>query len=390
MQPIIRNNHYVEEYKKLVYDMYSRVNTVIWGTYYQLDNTETTYDPNYKGTYHEQGELSGRKFNKIHNMPLLFAKDATPVALSSSESGLNFGDIQTSIVIDSICGLTPHVGDLLSFSISGEYASWKVINVSKSAGFDVVYTMCDIKPFRFREDFSEYNINKEFMYVEYAKQIYYLNDGINYSKGLTRLNNVISFLNDPANYNDNISYHIAASRQCFPQFETILSAHDTIAPPVKIYLGENFNVDIPKNSILMLWCMFQEYDNSKPLIRRINKSNRSMVKNPKVLLWDKYNEWLLQYDGTTVLGAIFYSDLTNFDNATQFLLDNIESVEYNEYENPTSSIEKLADEILKFKFGMIEEYSEIQLSTNLLEAVIEYCQILKELLIVEQRSVILS
>ena len=389
MQPIIRNNHYVEEYKRLVYSMYAPTNTVIWGTYYQLDNVNTVYDPNYNSTYHKQGELSGRKYNRIYNMPVLFVKDATPVTLGSSESGLNFADLQTTIVIDSICGLTPHIGDLIVFDISGDYSNWEIVNISKSASFDVVYNMCDIKPIRFRPEFEKYNLNEDFTFIEYAKQIYLKEDGDNYSRGLKRLNKVIEFLNSDINYNSNVGYHIVGNKNCFPQFETLLYTHDKVAPPVTIYLGEDYGAEVPKNSVLMLWCMPDQFSNpEEKLIKRIRITNKFY--NKKITLWDYYREWILDYHGNASLSSMFYTDSSNFDSATQYLIDSINSETYTEHTDLESSIGKLANEIVQFRHSTIEQYEEERLSTNLLEAVIEYCQVCKELLAIESNAVILT
>ena len=71
MQPIIRLTNYLEEYKRLTYDYYAKTHNIVYSTYYQLNPETTQYDPHYLATYHKTGEYSGRRYRKIHLMPLI-------------------------------------------------------------------------------------------------------------------------------------------------------------------------------------------------------------------------------------------------------------------------------------------------------------------------------
>lgn len=393
IQPIIRypGMEYLEEYKRLTHDMYSGINTVIFGTYYQLNNDETTFDPNYQQTYRKQGDLSGRKFNKIHNVPMMQVKEVGPVNLNSAESGVNYmTEAQTTIVIDPIIGLEPHIGDYLMFNISGDLEGWEVANISKSGTFNHTYHQCEIKPYRFRPEFEDVNIFEEFIFIEYPKQIYSLDDGENYAKALNRLTKVITFLNREDNYNDNLGYHVAREVNCFPQLETLLATHKKIAPPTKIYLGENYETEVSTGSVVMLWCMTGAFESDATYMDRVTATSKATRINERLSIWNKYNELLLDSSGSFALSSYFYDDATDFDAATAYMKDCLSKGAYTQYsDSNNSSIGKLADEIMKFYYEGIEIYSEEMLCTNLFEAVVEYCQILKEMAQVIKRSVVL-
>lgn len=390
-QVIIRRRDYVEEYKKLTYEQYAKEHIVIDCTYYHLDKDESVYDPNYMDTYRPDGKLTGLKYSKIHNLAVLFAQNATPHALNSSDHGLNFMEQQTSIVIDTVCGLHPHPGDRVIFKISNDYSTWVVSNVTKSGTFDITYYQCQLKQEMFNYNFEKENVlNQEYQYDEFTKRIYSIHDAENYERNIVRLNKVIDYLNNDDNYHDNIGYHFY-NGIAFPQLETIVSTHEKISPPLKILLNEGFNVDIPLNSIFILWTMITQFDNSRKMLSKVNTTSKDAVVNPKVNLWGGYSEALVSKSGTS-LGKMFYGkNSKEFDDATNFLLDCQKNNSYNYdlmHKYPNSPICHLADEIAEYSFSanpMI--YPEDMMATNLFEAMVEYCQINKELLDIEKSKV---
>ena len=344
-------------------------------------------------TYRSDGKLTGLKYKKIHNLAVLFGQNATPHALNSSEQGLNFMDQQTSIVIDTVCGLNPHPGDRVIFQISNDYSTWVVTNVSKSGTFDITYNQCQLKQEMFNYNFEKENVlEEEYMYDEFTKRIYSLSNGNNYQRDIVRLNEVIDFLNNDENYHDNIGYHFS-NNIAFPQLETIVATHDKISPPLKILLNEGFDVETPFNSIFILWTMIKNFDTSNDFLSKAYSVIKDEVHNPKVNLWSGYSEAMVGKNGAAV-GKYFYTDTTEFDNATNYLLDCVKSNSYNNSlitSNSNSAICKLADEIAQFSFTNNQmEYPMHRVSTNLFEAMVEYCQINKELLDIEKGKVTLE
>ena len=377
-----------------MYEQYAKEHIVIECTYYHLDKDESVYDANYMSTYRSDGKLTGLKYKKIHNLAVLFGQNATPHALNSSEQGLNFMDQQTSIVIDTVCGLNPHPGDRVVFKISNDYSTWVVTNVSKSGTFDITYNQCQLKQEMFNYNFEKENVlEEEYMYDEFTKKIYSLSNGNNYQRDIVRLNEVIDFLNNDDNYHDNIGYHFS-NNIAFPQLETIVATHDKISPPLKVLLNEGFDVEIPANSVFMLWTMIKDFDNKSPLLANAYTTSKDNVLNPKVNLWKGYSEALIGKAGTPLATYIYGKNKDDFNDATEYLQKCSKGNRY--YKNfikkhSNSAICKLADEIAKFNYTNEEMvYPEHMVSTNLFEAMVEYCQINKELLNIEHNKVVLE
>lgn len=359
-----------------------------------MDKDKSVYDPNYMDTYRPDGKLTGLKYSKIHELAVLFTQNATPHALNSSDHGLNFMDQQTSIVIDTVCGLHPHPGDRVIFKISNDYSTWVVSNVTKSGTFDVTYYQCQLKQELFNYNFEKENVlSQEYQYDEFTKRIYSIHNAENYERNITRLNKVIDFLNNDDNYHDNIGYHFY-NGMAFPQLETIVSTHEKISPPLKILLNEGFDVDIPLNSIFILWTMITQFDNSKKMLSKVSTTAKDSVVNPKVNLWNGYSEALVGRTGTSVSTLFYGKDSKVFKEATNFLLDCVNTKSYNTTlinKYPDTPICKLANEIAEYSFSSNPMlYPDTMVSTNLFEAMVEYCQINKELLDIENSKVILE
>lgn len=344
-------------------------------------------------TYRSDGKLTGLKYSKIHNLAVLFGQNATPHPLNSSEQGLNFMDQRTSIVIDTVCGLNPHPGDRVIFKISNDYSTWVVSNVSKSGTFDITYNQCELKQEMFNFNFEKENVlDQEYMYDEFTKKIYSLDNANNYQRNIVRLNEVIDYLNNDDNYHDNIGYHFI-NNIAFPQLETIVATHDKISPPLKMLLNEGFDIDTPANSIFMLWTMIQNFDSKQPLLSNAYTTSKSDVVNPKVNLWSGYSEALVGKAGAPVSTYFYGKNKEDFESATEYLQKCANSNKYYKSfikKHHDSAICKLADEIAQFRFTNNKMvYPEHMVSTNLFEAMVEYCQINKELLDIENSKVTL-
>lgn len=275
MQPIIRLTNYLEEYKNLVYKYYSQVNNIVYSTYYQLNQDTTQYDPHYIATYHKTGEFSGRKYKKVHLLPLILIQQVLPM-LDGSEKGVTYSNAITAFSIDPSTGVVPHVGDIAIFKISEDYAIWEVVSIELSSTLEKPYYRCNIKQTRLRPSFED-QIDQEFMYVDYAKKVYSIEDAVNFGFLMNRHTQLVHFLNSKECYNHNLAYHTYKKR-CFPELETVLNTLESLTPVGNIFMTHNYNVEVHPQSIFMLLCLPKLYDTSKePLItykyptKQINK-----------------------------------------------------------------------------------------------------------------------
>lgn len=449
MQPIIRLTNYIEEYKDLVYKYYSKVNNIVYATYYQLDHTETTYDPHYVATYHKTGEYSGRKYNKIHTTPLILIQQVLPI-LDGSERGVTYENTITAFSIDPSVGLAPHVGDIIEFKISEDYAIWEVTNIELSSTLEKPYYRCSVRLINRRSNFDDQIIH-EYMYIEYAKKIYNLEDAINFIYLMSRHTQLVHFLNSKNCYNHNLAYHIYKNR-CFPELETILSTLESLTPVGNIFMIHDYKTEVHPQSIFMLLCLPKLYDISKePLLtykypnNKINKrldvyiryqeyitsDDIVLVPIPKENLQNQkldghvspYIKYHLLYGAKRINSFGFHDrtfdldtpleettehivygelwadqlfDTTNIEFFTLLLYDYLKDPDtfMNTYTDPVddSIIANLVDEWILYLHTNIEAYRyENKIATNLLEAVIEFSIVSNKLIsLLHKDGVILS
>lgn len=261
MQPIIRLTNYLEEYKRLTYDYYAKTHNIVYSTYYQLNPETTQYDPHYLATYHKTGEYSGRRYRKIHLMPLILIQQVLPIMDGLDKGVLYSENTITAFSIDSAINMAPNVGDIVFFNIQGDYVTWEVVNIEFSGPLESPYYKCNIKQTRLRDGFED-QVDSEYMFVEYAKKIYEVEDAINYISLISRHKDVVHFLNSKQCYNHNLAYHIH-EKYCFPELETILNTLESLVPVGNLTMTHDYNIPINPRSIFMLLCLPKLYDTSK-------------------------------------------------------------------------------------------------------------------------------
>ncbi|MDD3399227.1 MAG: hypothetical protein PHW93_06505 [Candidatus Methanomethylophilaceae archaeon] len=380
MQPIIRITDYVEEYKTLVHDYYSKVNNIVYATYYQLNQDTTQYDPHYLQTYHKTGEFSGRKYKKIHMVPLTTIIQVLP-SMDAAEKGVSFSyNTISAFTIDSSVKLVPHVGDISTFNINGDYVTWEVTNVEYSGPLDNPYYRCNIRQTRLREGFDD-QIDFEYMYVEYAKCIYSITDATNFIYLMSRFTEVVHFLNSKSCYNHNLAYHIF-NKNCFPEIENILNTVESLVPVGTLFMTHNYNtVVINPQSIFMLLCLPKVYDITKDPIFTFTLQTEKI--NPRANVYIHYKEYITDAVGSNHIQDIIDNALIE-DRAMlllTFLKNNTE--EYMEtYVKPSDDVfTNLIDEWIQFIYTNTCSYvSENKIATNMFEGVIEYCIISNKLI----------
>ncbi len=380
MQPIIRITDYIEEYKTLVHDYYAKVNNIVYATYYQLNQNTTQYDPHYLQTYHKTGEYSGRKYKKIHMLPLSTIQQVLP-SMDAAERGVSFSyNTITAFTIDSSVNVVPHVGDIVCFNINGDYITWEVTNVEFSGPLDKPYYRCSIKQTRLREGFDD-QIDMEYMYVEYSKCVYSIKDATNFVYLMSRFTDLVHFLNSNACYNHNLAYH-TFNKNCFPEIENILNTLESLTPVGTLFMSHNYsNVIINQQSVLMLLCLPKVYNITEDPIFTFTLQNEKI--NPRAYIYIHYKEYITDASGSIHINDILENSLIE-DRALlllDFLRNNNET--YMEtYSKPSDDVfTNLIDEWIQFIYTEECTYvSENKTATNMFEGVIEYCIISNKLI----------
>lgn len=388
MQPTLRLTNYADEYQKLVYDDYAEWSNVIHATYYKLDYNNTIFDENYVQTYRRTGELSGRKWNKIYMMPITFIQQVLP-AMNSSERGVNYAqDIQTSIVIDPSTNITPAVGDILHFNISGDYVYWNIINVERSAALNKVYYRCSVEQFRPFSDWESYNISGEYIYIEYLKSILPYAQGNNFLILLSRLEHIINYLNSM--FHPNICAHLNSNKESYPEIDFILNTYMTIVPPNVTLISEKYIDHIVDDSVLNL-LFLPDMFTSDIINFNFVKSNY----NPRIKLFLDYKEYITSTSDTYDIDIIksFYPD--KMMEARMCINAFKEAIHNTSLDIPTQDDLKLSLLLKEFLYFLnltdpvndIRETSSDIIATNLLEAALEFVIVSRKLYPLSQVSI---
>lgn len=384
MQPLLRITDYIEEYKSLTYDLYSKTGNIIYTTYYQLDYDATVYDESFVSTYRKFGEYSGRHWNKIHLLPLMFVQQAA-VNMSGYEKGVSFND-DTLITgtVDPSVGMIPHIGDVLYFNISNHYSFWEIVNLERSGTLDTPYYKLNLKQTRVEESMLMDSVNKEYIYIEFLKKIYLYELGELYIKLNHRLHLLIDNLNQNK-YLHNASCHVE-NRINYIELEKILAIHDSNKPFANVLLVEDYNVDINDDSIVTLLCLPQLFNYDIDPIYTFKKS----YINPRANLYVIYDEYITDTTGTLdIISNIYTTDEETIKNEVIAFKTSLKNVV--EFESSlTIPFTKLLIEWSKLLVSSnIDNDYETYISTNFLENVMEYCIISKKLISIANNDVTL-
>jgi hypothetical protein len=183
MQKYIRIYDYIEEYRRLVYDVYSKDAVAYLSTYYNLDSESTVWDDTdlFNGSYERIGELSGIKWNKILLLPVFFIDEITTV-FDGKETGY-LKDGETTIVIPSSYGITPYPGDLIKLDqtflreTDDTYPIYIVKGVEISSNTDKRFWKLTIGVYHSSKttDLVE-QVDEIFSFVDYDKKIHTIDD----------------------------------------------------------------------------------------------------------------------------------------------------------------------------------------------------------------------
>lgn len=119
-QSYTRKYNYIQDYFSTVYELYLKTHPAYPINYYAVDTSSTIWqDDEFRaGTYEKDGigELSGKKFKKILELPI-FQLTAIQPTLDSGEYGLTTkSSMQGSFVLPQAYNLKPTPGDFVDIS----------------------------------------------------------------------------------------------------------------------------------------------------------------------------------------------------------------------------------------------------------------------------------
>jgi hypothetical protein len=142
---------YINEYQKMVYEVYADNIVPFLCTYYHIDGPETIWEDEdvYAGSYDRIGEYSGIKWNKILLFPIFYSEEIT-TAFDGQDIGL-LKENETSFVIPSIYGLTPLPNDKIKFEqnflrpTNNVYPIFNVTGREKSVNTDYTFWKIRVK-----------------------------------------------------------------------------------------------------------------------------------------------------------------------------------------------------------------------------------------------------
>lgn len=390
MQPTIRLTDYVAEYQKLVYDDYAEWNNTILATYYKLDAENTVYDENYIDTYRITGDKSGRKWKKIHLLPIGYIQQVMP-NISSSEYGVNFAkDTETAITIDSSVNLKPMPGDILHFQIEGDYIYWQINNIERSGPLEKAFYRCTVEQMRPRNKWEDYNVQGEYIYVEYLKSILPLTQGYNFIKLLNRLESLIKYLNKDL-FHKNLCVHINDNKNSFPEMDFILNSYNTIVPPNMTLISEKYVTALSDTSVLNLLFLPNLFDESY----EINYMFKRTYNNPRIKLFKDLKEYTSDLEGDLDIIKEFYpSDFEKVKEVISLFKDSLFNTNTNILLYPEITLVVLLQEFLDYlkSTDPLEEITEelsSHIATNLLEAVLEFCLISRKISLLSEINIVM-
>jgi len=119
IQLYTRLYQYIEEYQKLIYDIYSKHVVAFLTTYYNIDKEETIWEDEkvFSGSYHViSNDLSGLRWKKILLLPVYYMEEVSN-AFDAQDRGY-IKENSSSLVIPSTYGITPYPGDMIKFEQS--------------------------------------------------------------------------------------------------------------------------------------------------------------------------------------------------------------------------------------------------------------------------------
>jgi hypothetical protein len=181
---------YINEYQRMVYEIYAADVVSFLCTYYHIDGPETIWEDEdmFAGSYDRVGEYSGVKWNKILLLPIYYSEEIT-TSFDGQEIGL-VKEGETSFVFPSIYGITPLPNDKIKFEqnflrpTNDVYPIYNVTGREKSVNTDYTYWKLRVKVEQsITETQLEEQVQDTYAFYDYDKRIHTVSN----STFLTRL-----------------------------------------------------------------------------------------------------------------------------------------------------------------------------------------------------------
>jgi len=181
---------YINEYQKMVYDIYADTVVSFLTTYYHIDVPETIWDDEdvFAGSYDRVGEYSGIKWNKILLLPVYYSEEVT-TAFDGQDIGY-VKENETSLVIPSYHGLIPLANDKIKFEqnflmpTNDIFPVFNVTGVEKSVNTEYTYWKVRVKVEQsITETQLDAQVQDTYVFFDYDKKIHTVSN----SSFLTRL-----------------------------------------------------------------------------------------------------------------------------------------------------------------------------------------------------------
>lgn len=214
MQLYTRLYDYINEYFNLVYNYYSKHALAFLVNYYRISD-ETSIrqkDKLFGGSYERAGSLSGLQYDKYMLMPVFYMEEST-TAFEGNERGVT-KETETTLVFPSTYGVTPYSGDYVkfeqSFLMSGvdNYPIYTVGGVEKATNTEVTFWKANLYVEESRTiDEIEDHVNESFIFIDYTKQFYPLDEGEKITK-LMKKNEILKNKLDNNFYDPNSGFYL--------------------------------------------------------------------------------------------------------------------------------------------------------------------------------------
>jgi hypothetical protein len=171
--------NYINEYQRMVYDIYAPNVVSFLTTYYHIDVPETIWEDEdvFAGAYDRVGEYSGIKWNKILLFPIYYADEIT-TAFDGQDIGY-LKENETTFIIPSYHGIIPLANDKIKFEqnflrpTNDVYPVFNISGIEKSVNTDYTFWRIKVKVEQsITETQLESQLNDTYVFFDYDKKIH--------------------------------------------------------------------------------------------------------------------------------------------------------------------------------------------------------------------------
>ena len=211
MQNYSRIYDYIQEYQRLVYDVYSKHAPAYLVTYYHINKDDTVWDDDtlFGGAYEQLGSWSGIKFDKYLLLPIYFLEEVlyNPTAEESGVVRIS----ESHIVLPSTYGINPLPHDLVKFTrypidipLDGLY-SVTGFEHSETTPYHL-WKLKLINEQNFSPDMADKQVQNTYIFYDYDKKVHESNDATTMTRLLSKNESIRSNLNNLFDQNSGLYF----------------------------------------------------------------------------------------------------------------------------------------------------------------------------------------